>query len=129
MRAKILGDKLRSDIVFDVPQISYSVRTEALANALGGFTRVAELLGVSRSQPTRWKQGSEQPSPESARLLIDLDHVMARAQLVFTPQVARDWLVGANSYLDGARPIDVLQLRGSSEVVDALDAVMQGSYS
>lgn len=112
-----------------VSVIDFQGRTATAAAALGGLTKIAELLEVSKSQPTRWRQGIEQPSPEMARLIVDLDHVMARAQLVFTPKVARQWLTGSNNYLDGARPIDVLRMRGSSEVIDALDAAMQGAYS
>lgn len=119
--------QLRRDAFTDV--IDFPGRTATAAAAVGGLAKVADLLEVSRSQPTRWRQGIEQPSPEMARLIVDLDHVMARAQLVFTPKVARQWLVGSNSYLDGARPIDVLRIRGSSEVIDALDAAMQGAYS
>lgn len=109
--------------------VDFPGRTASAATALGGVGKIADLLDVSRSQPTRWRQGVERPSPEMARLVVDLDHVMARAQLVFTPEVARRWLTGANSYLEGARPIDVLRRRGSSEVIDALDAAMQGAYS
>lgn len=119
----------RTAPVQDGAAIDFRGRTAAAAAAVGGLTKIADLLEVSRSQPTRWRQGAESPSPEMARLLLDLDHVMARAQLVFTPKVARQWLVGSNTYLDGARPIDVLRVRGSSEVVDALDAAMQGAYS
>lgn len=104
-------------------------RTEFLIAALGSAANLAKLLGVSRSQPTRWRTGDEVPSPAVARLLIDLDHVLARASMVFPQPVALDWLTSANSFLDGARPIDVLQTRGSTEVVQALDAVMAGAFS
>ncbi|WP_223695225.1 antitoxin Xre/MbcA/ParS toxin-binding domain-containing protein [Leifsonia poae] len=39
------------------------------------------------------------------------------------------WLTSANSFLDGATPMDVLRLRGSRDVVDALDAEQAGSYA
>ncbi|MDN5797837.1 MAG: helix-turn-helix domain-containing protein [Intrasporangium sp.] len=103
-------------------------RTEFLVEALGGITRLAELLDVSKSQPSRWRSGKEQPSPAKARELIDLDHVLARATLIWESEVAIDWLFGSNSYLDGARPIDVLRVRGSSEVLDALDAAAAGAF-
>lgn len=40
--------------------------------------------------------------------------------------MAHDWLIGNESYLDDARPIDVLRLDGPAEVLDALDAIEQG---
>lgn len=42
--------------------------------------------------------------------------------MLFPERVAIDWLYGSNSYLDGARPIDVLKIRGSADVIAALDA-------
>ena len=104
-------------------------RTEFLISAIGSGTALAEVLGVARSQPTRWRQGQESPSPETARALIDLDHVMARALMLFPQPVALDWLTSANSYLDDARPIDVLRTRGSADVIDALDATMAGAFA
>ncbi|PKQ24902.1 MAG: hypothetical protein CVT65_00850 [Actinobacteria bacterium HGW-Actinobacteria-5] len=104
-------------------------RTGFVIEALGSVTAVAELLEVSKSQPSRWRTGAEQPSPAKARELIDLDHVLARALLLWTPAVAIDWLAGSNAYLDGARPIDVLRIRGAAEVLDALDAAAAGAYA
>jgi uncharacterized protein (DUF2384 family) len=106
-----------------------AVRTEMVIAGLGTADAAAKLLGVSKSQPSRWRTGQERPSSEMQRLLLDLDHVIGRAHLLFTPEVALDWLTGSNSYLDGARPIDVLKQRGSTEVIEALDAAMQGAYS
>lgn len=104
-------------------------RAGFLIRALGSQTRVAELLEVSRSQPGKWSKGEESPSPERARELIDLDHVVARVVSWLGPDMTISWLNGSNSFLDGARPIDVLRVRGSSEVVDALDAEMSGAYA
>lgn len=104
-------------------------RTEFAIAAVGSAANLAKLLNVSRSQPTRWRNGDEVPSPGAARALIDLDHVMARALMLFPQSVALDWLNSANSFLGGARPVDVLHTRGSTEVIQALDAVMAGAFS
>lgn len=106
-----------------------AVRIEMVIAALGTAEAAARLLGVSKSQPSRWRTGEERPSPDVERMLLDLDHVIGRAHLIFTPEVTMDWLTGSNSYLDGARPIDVLKQRGSTDVVEALDAAMQDAYS
>lgn len=116
--------KLHDGSSFQAPE-----RTEFLIDALGSGAALAELLGVSRSQPTRWRKGDETPSPERARELIDLDHVMARARMLWEPDVALAWLVGANAFLAGARPVDVLRTRGSREVIEALDAELAGGYA
>lgn len=111
--------KARTGIIPHVVQ-----RTDFLIESLGSGAELARLLGVNRSQPAQWRSGKENPGPLTAQRLIDLDYVVAKALLIWTPQVAIDWLEGSNSYLDGARPIDVLRLRGSAEVVSALDVAM-----
>jgi len=62
----------------------------------------------------------------AAPLLIDLEHVLAKARLIWGEDAAKRWLSSANSYLEGARPLDVLQHRGPSAVLDALEAEMWG---
>lgn len=100
-------------------------RVRYLVDMLGG-TQLASLVGVNRSQPSRWMTGDERPGPVAAPLLIDLEHVIARARLVWGETAAATWLVSANSYLDGARPLDVLQLSGPAPVLEALDAETWG---
>ena len=101
-------------------------RTRWLSEVVGGGARLAEMLGVSASQTSRWASGKERPGPRSAPLLIDLEHVLARVRLVWAAPAATNWMLGANAYLDGARPIDVLTLKGPGPVLDALDAAAWG---
>ncbi|WP_235215780.1 MULTISPECIES: antitoxin Xre/MbcA/ParS toxin-binding domain-containing protein [Mycobacterium] len=91
-----------------------------------GASQLAAFIGVSRSQPTRWISGEERPGPTAAPMLIDLEHVIARARLVWGEVAATTWLSSANAYLDGARPIDVLQISGPAAVLEALDAETWG---
>jgi hypothetical protein len=102
-----------------------AARVRYLADIFGG-AQLAELVGVNRSQPSRWITGAERPGPVAAPILIDLEHVLARARLVWGETAAATWLESANSYLNGARPIDVLQLSGPSPVLEALDAETWG---
>jgi uncharacterized protein (DUF2384 family) len=104
-------------------------RTQFLVDMVGGVTKLAQTLGVSVSQPSRWRSGKEVPSPEIASRLLDLDHVVALAVQAWDPAVVMDWMTSANGFLDGARPIDVLSQRGSSEVIDALKATISGAYA
>ena len=103
-------------------------RTELLIEAFGSTTVVAEVLGVSPSQPSRWSRGLESPGLEAGRLVVDLAHVMARARMIWSRDAALQWLHGSNSYLDGARPIDVLKTRGSAEVLAARDGAQSGAF-
>tara|TARA_R110002020_G_scaffold152794_9_gene331470 strand:- start:93457 stop:93930 length:474 start_codon:yes stop_codon:yes gene_type:complete len=104
-------------------------RVEFLIDSLGSQRELAELLNVSRGQPSKWLKGAESPSADTGAFLVDLDHVIARASLVWGGEVSKRWLVGSEPFLGGARPIDVLRQYGSRDVIDALDAVTAGSYS
>ncbi|MEO5680818.1 MAG: hypothetical protein ABIS47_14250 [Acidimicrobiales bacterium] len=101
-----------------------------MTEVAGGTRRAADLLDVAASQPSRWMTGESVPGPEHARMLVDLDHVLAHALLVWADaSVARDWLTTANAHLDGLRPVAWLQLHGSAGVVEALRAEAAGAYA
>jgi uncharacterized protein (DUF2384 family) len=100
-------------------------RVRYLVDEFGGAA-LAEILGVNRSQTSRWVSGKERPGPAAAPRLIDLEHVLARARLVWGETAARTWLESSNVYLDGARPVDVIRLSGPAAVLEALDAETWG---
>lgn len=104
-------------------------QTQFLLDHYGGVTKLAALLDVSKSQPSRWKDGVEVPSLATAKKILDLEAVLRRALLLWEPDVARIWLESANAYLDHARPIDVLMTRGPSEVIAALDSALAGGFA
>jgi len=52
--------------------------------------------------------------------------VLAKARLIWGEEAAMQWLCSANSYLEGARPLDVLHHRVPSTVLDALEAELWG---
>ena len=85
------------------------------------------MLGVSASQTSRWASGQERPGVEVAPLLIDLEHVLARARLVWAEPAATTWLTSANAHLGGALPLAVLRADGPGPVLLALDAGAWGS--
>jgi hypothetical protein len=93
-----------------------------------GNNWVAEMLGVSRSQPSRWRTKEEGISPENARQVTDLEYVISRLLQLYSPDLARVWLVSYNAYLEG-RPVDVLHLRGALAVAPAIDAEAQGAFA
>lgn len=101
---------------------------ERLVAALGNNS-LARLLGVSPSQPTRWRSGKEAISPANRRRLSDLDHVLDRLLLELWPDQAGDWLTSPNAHLGGAVPVDVLILRGAPPVLEAIDALAAGAFA
>lgn len=103
-------------------------RLEWLSGVLGN-NRVAELLGVSRSQPSRWRTGAEGLAARNERAVLDLDYVVARLHQIWTPDVAAVWLESPNAHLGGAMPLEVLRRRGVGEVIRAIDAADEGAYA
>ena len=66
---------------------------------------------------------------EALRTGRERDHIQQEYRaglMLFELPIARDWLESSNAYLDGALPVDVLQLRGSADVVAALGAAAAG---
>lgn len=99
----------------------------SLIDALGS-SRVADLLGVSRSKPRRWLDGLESMDPDARKRLADLDHVWERITQLYLDDVARVWLRSYNHHL-GWRPEDVLRIRGAGPVIAAIDAEYAGAYA
>ncbi|MBI4728169.1 MAG: DUF2384 domain-containing protein [Acidobacteria bacterium] len=83
---------------------------------------------MSRSQPSRWRAGREGLGPESHRRVLDLDYVVARLLQLYPREQDEIWLTSHNAHL-GARPVDVLRLRGAESVVAAIDAEAEGAYA
>jgi len=100
-----------------------------LADTLGGPTALARLLGVSASQPTRWRRGDEAPSFALAERIIALDSVVASLLLQWDVSVLSDWLTSANAHLDGARPLDVLSMKGPAAVLQAIQAEAETAFA
>jgi uncharacterized protein (DUF2384 family) len=98
-------------------------------DTLGGGDSLAKVLGVGKGEPSLWKDGTGHPTPEVGQLILDLDHVVARALQVWTSDIVMTWLESPNAYLDHAAPIDVLRIGHSGEVLDALDASLGGAYA
>jgi uncharacterized protein (DUF2384 family) len=93
-----------------------------------GNNWIAGVLGVSASQPSRWRTGEERMSPENARQVTDLEYVMSRLLQLYSPTLAKGWLESYNAHLEG-RPVDVFRVRGALAVAGAIDAEAQGAYA
>ena len=113
----------------DAPD-SYDVtpKLNAAIHTLGNNT-VADLLGVSRSQPGRWSRGVEGVSPDNQAAILDLDYVLSQLFRAMAPPVAAVWLVSPNAHLNGARPVDAFRVAGQRPVTDAIQAHLQGAFA
>jgi uncharacterized protein (DUF2384 family) len=102
-----------------------------LARIVGAYPQavVARLLGVDRSAVTRWVQDDRDISAPTRARIVEVHDVLTRVHQVFNPILAARWLVGHEPFLGGARPIDVMGIRGAAPVIDALDAISSGGYA
>lgn len=55
--------------------------------------------------------------------------LVSRVLSLMTPAAALLWLQGSESFLGGARPVDVLTLDGTGPLLQALGALEQGGYA
>lgn len=102
-------------------------RAAFLIETFGGAAALARILGVSRSQPPRWSAGTESPSARTAQQLLDMDHVAAKAMMVWPRSVALEWLSSPNSALGGAHPLELVLQGRAPEVIEELEALEQGA--
>ena len=93
-----------------------------------GHNPIARLLDVDAAMLTRWKRGAK-ISPAMAHRILDLHAVLAWALQIFAPEVATQWLLGHEPFLNDARPIDVLAVRGAAPLIEALDSIASGAYA
>lgn len=111
------------------PRTAFGDGFRMLLETAGNGALLAELVGVRPSQITRWKQGVQTPSAESARAIMDFAYIVARAESVMHEKVVPIWLDSANQFLRGATPRECIKLGRISEVIGALDAEDEGAYA
>lgn len=126
-RKKTTARRTRSDRGGHLFVVGEEERLERLIDGFGN-NRVADLLEVARSQPSRWRQGKEKPGATSRRRLLDIDYVLSRLLQIYPREIAEIWITSFNAHL-GGRPIDVLHLKGVTPVIEALDAEAEGAYA
>ncbi|MGH7857001.1 MAG: helix-turn-helix domain-containing protein [Candidatus Binatia bacterium] len=95
---------------------------------VGNRARAARLLGVSRSQVTRWLQ-TGRPDPSNKRRLEGVEFLLARLLDLYDRPTALRWLSGVNAHLGNRRPIDLLAAGRVAEVLRAVEAEETGSYA
>ncbi|MXX55814.1 MAG: hypothetical protein F4205_17000 [Gemmatimonadetes bacterium] len=89
---------------------------------------MAEILGVSASQVSRWRVG-QRPDRENADRLAGLALVVEMLLRWLEREIIEEWLTGANAHLDGATPAYHIQQGQLAEVVGALEAMKAGVFA
>jgi uncharacterized protein (DUF2384 family) len=108
--------------------ISTAEKVHALSRDLGSQRRLAELLGVSPAQVTRWRRGGGIDELNAERVDL-LELVMANLLRVYSVAAAERWLVGLNPSLGDRRPLDLIRRGQARELLDAIATERAGSYA
>lgn len=111
-----------------IPRPRAADRLDHIVAVLGSDAAVAEVLGVSRAQPRRWREG-QSPDPENRDRIIGLDAVVALLSGYLAESSIPKWLHGVNAHLGNRRPIAVLREGRVSDVIAAIEAQKSGAFA
>ncbi len=103
-------------------------KVEALRADFRSAARLADLLGVSRSQVTRWLRGAG-IDPLNAEKVDLLELVWSNVLRLYERDAALAWLFGVNPVLGDRRPIDLIRAGRAEEVMRAIRAERSDTYA
>ena len=103
-------------------------KISALSHDLGSQRRLADMLGVSPAQVTRWRRGGGIDLVNAERVDI-LELVVGSLLRLYPTEVAEQWLNGFNPHLGDRRPIDLVRAGKAQELLGALSAERSGGFA
>ena len=91
---------------------------------------VANMLGTTPETVSRWNHGRSYPRPAKENQLVDLEYIVVRLSEFYSePRTARAWLYSRHKYFGGLRPADLIQEGRTDEVLAALQAMANPSFT
>ena len=99
--------------------VSFAQKVEALRVDFRSAAQLADLLGVSRSQVTRWLKGAG-IDPLNAEKVDLLELVWSSLLRLYERDAALAWLFGVNPLLGDRRPVDLIRLGRAEEAREML---------
>jgi uncharacterized protein (DUF2384 family) len=103
-------------------------KIEALRVDFRTAARLATMLGVSRSQITRWLRGAG-IDPANAERVDLLEMVWANLLRLYDRDAALAWLFGLNPTLGDRRPIDLIRAGRTEELMRAIRAERSDAFA
>ena len=103
-------------------------KVEALRADFRSAAQLADLLGVSRSQVTRWLRGAG-IDPLNAEKVDLLDMVWSNLLRLYEREAALAWLLGVNPSLGDRRPIDLIRAGRTEELMQAIRAERSDAFA
>lgn len=108
--------------------IATARKVQALSADFHSGAAIADLLGVSRSQITRWQKG-QGVDPLNAEKVDLLELIWSSLLRLYEPEAARAWLLGMNPHLGDRRPIDVVRAGRTEDLMRAIRAERADSFA
>jgi uncharacterized protein (DUF2384 family) len=108
--------------------VAIATKVDALRVDFGSAARLADMLGVSRAQVTRWLRGSG-IDPLNAEKVDLLELVWSNLLRLYEREAALAWLFGLNPVLGDRRPIDLIREGRTEELMRAIRAERSDSFA
>jgi uncharacterized protein (DUF2384 family) len=108
--------------------VAIATKVDALRIDFGSSARLADMLGVSRAQVTRWLRGSG-IDPLNAEKVDLLELVWSNLLRLYEREAALAWLFGLNPVLGDRRPIDLIREGRTEELMRAIRAERSDSFA
>jgi len=108
--------------------IATARKVEALRVDFRSAAQLADMLGVSRSQVTRWLRGAG-IDPANAERVDLLEMVWGNLLRLYDKEAALAWLFGLNPALGDRRPIDMIRAGRTEELMRAIRAERSDSFA
>jgi transcriptional regulator with XRE-family HTH domain len=103
-------------------------KIEALRADFRSAAQLADMLGVSRSQITRWLRGAGM-DPLNAEKVDLLELVWSNLLRLYNKEAALAWIFGLNPQLGDRRPIDLIRQGRTEELMRAIRAERSDSFA
>ena len=108
--------------------VATAAKIRALKRDFRTGAALADLLGVNRSQVTRWLRGAG-IDPLNAEKIDLLELVWSNLRRLYDGDAARAWLFGLNPHLGDRRPIDVIRTGRVEELMRAIRAERADAFA
>jgi len=108
--------------------IALAHKVEALRADFRSSARLADLLGVNRSQVLRWLRGAG-IDPLNAEKVDLLELVWSSLLRLYDRDAALSWLFGVNPTLGDRRPVDLIRTGRAEELMRAIRAERSDSFT
>ena len=108
--------------------VAIARKVEALKVDFRSAARLADLLGVSRSQVTRWLRGAGIDVTNAEKVDL-LELVWANLLRLYDRDAALEWLFGINPALGDRRPVDLIRAGRTEELMRAIRAERSDSFA